>query len=288
MPVAGQPVAVLLVGAAGSHVGRSIARTLADRGVPATEAANVYDAVVTLAQRRGAMGLALIGVDALDDAEMEVFGFLHRRWPQVKLVAFGEATSGRRLAAAAAAGAISIIAAPVINGQLDDLLGLPGAAAAAAGVAWERVSGAEKASDPQAARGPVCRPRSVGVSDTLSGSDTATPAASASPAPVQAPPPLPADRPAPRAELQHRDVLTDAEMNALLGDGSDVPVASRPDLEFPEEAEQDADAEDQVDQADRTDEPPSDDRPDRAEQPDVAPRRRRRRRPSGGTGGKKT
>jgi DNA-binding NtrC family response regulator len=63
-------------------------------------------------------------------------------------------------------------------------------------------------------------------------------AAAARPEPIQAPasaPDAPRQPPAARpATGAYRDLLTEAEMNALLGDGSDVPVAGRQDAEPPE------------------------------------------------------
>jgi len=157
---------VLLVGQSASPVGRSIARALAGRSVRVHETPNVYEAVVLLAQRSGGVDLAFVDVDGLTDAEMDVFGFVHRRWRKVAVVAFGRSASGRRLAAAAAGGAVSVIAGPLVNGQLDDLL--PAVAA-------------PTPSQPPAA---------------------ASPAVAAGP----------------------REILTEAEMSALLGDGSDAPA----------------------------------------------------------------
>ena len=115
-------VSVLLVGESDSPVARSITGALAERDACVHEAGNVYDAVVLLARQSSEFGIAFVDVDSLTGDQMRIFAFLHRRWARLPVVAYGNRTSGNRLAVAAAAGAVSIIAGPLVNGQLNDLL----------------------------------------------------------------------------------------------------------------------------------------------------------------------
>lgn len=231
MTVAGQSVTALLAGAAGSEVGRSLATALAERGADVLTASDAYDAVVVLGRETG-VRLALIGVDALSGRQMGVFAFLHRRRPQMPVVAFGSPASGRRLAEAAAAGAYSILTAPVDDGQLDELLG-----------EW------------------TARPRPPATEPT----------------PPATAPPVTRPAEAKTEQLRAADLLSEAELNALLGDGSDVPVARRPELDFPDQA-----SDGQVEPQNAPEEP-SVEKKDEAESPPRPPKRRGKRRkpPSG-------
>ncbi len=118
----GQRISALLVGDGDSPVARSIAGALAERKTCVHEVGNVYEAVVLLARQSGEFGIAFVDVDSLTGDQMRVFAFLRRRWARLPVVAYGNRTSGNRLAVAAAAGAVSIIAGPLVNGQLNDLL----------------------------------------------------------------------------------------------------------------------------------------------------------------------
>ena len=118
----GQRISALLVGESDSPVARSITGALAERNACVQKVGNVYDAVVLLARQSSEFGIAFVDVDSLTGDQMRVFAFLRRRWAKLPVVAYGKRTSGNRLAAAAAAGAVSIIAGPLVNGQLNDLL----------------------------------------------------------------------------------------------------------------------------------------------------------------------
>ena len=158
----GQRISALLVGDGDSPVARSITGALAERNACVHEVGNVYEAVVLLARQSGEFGIAFVDVDSLTGDQMRVFAFLRRRWAKLPVVAYGKRTSGNRLAAAAAAGAASIIAGPLVNGQLNDLL-------------------------PTASKRPTA-------------------------APVSAPP-------------RRNEIITEAEMSALLGSDCEAPAA---------------------------------------------------------------
>jgi hypothetical protein len=197
MGSAGQAVSVLMVKAPGSSVAESLAGRLTELAAAVVTVENVYDAVVALSRRRPPIGVAFVPVDRLDEREMEIFDFLRHRFPALKVVAYGDPLYGTRLASAAASGACSIIAGPVVNGQLDVLLSSPA----------RRTRGVSEQITPPAA-GKVARK------------------AAAKPRPAKTPkrPPL---------ETPTEAVLSEEEMTALLGDVDDLPAGPKPRSQRP-------------------------------------------------------